>query len=107
MEKIIEDLQKRSEGRKDDQGKDRWDLLPWKEMEDVVKVITKGAEKYAENNWKLVDKAPARYFAATMRHLSSWKTGNRLDPETGISHLAHAVCDILFLMYFDKGNKIG
>jgi hypothetical protein len=34
-------------GVKHDKGKPQWDLLPWKEMEDVVKVLTFGASKYA------------------------------------------------------------
>ena len=37
------------EGRKDDHGKPRWDLLPWDEVEDVVKVLTKGAVKYEDD----------------------------------------------------------
>lgn len=34
-------------GRKFDKGKPRWCLLPWKEIEEVVKVLTKGSEKYS------------------------------------------------------------
>lgn len=29
----------------------RWDLLPLKLLEEVVRVYTAGAEKYGENRW--------------------------------------------------------
>ena len=54
-------------GVKYDKGKPQWDLLPWKEMEDVVKVLTFGASKYASDNWKNVPNSPSRYMDATMQ----------------------------------------
>lgn len=90
------------DGIKHDAGKDRWDLLPWEEVRDVVKVLTKGAEKYGEENWQAVPEAEDRYFAAAHRHLVEWRTGDCLDPDDGLPHLAHAVCCLLFLMWGDK-----
>ncbi len=37
---------------KNDLGKLRWDLLPMEQVEKVVEVLTKGAEKYTANNWQ-------------------------------------------------------
>lgn len=85
-------------GRKDDQDKDRWDLLPWGPVRWVVKVLTVGAKKYADDNWQLVPNARRRYFAAALRHLTAWYEGEPNDPEDGLPHLAHAICCILFLM---------
>lgn len=90
------------EGTKFDKGKARWDLLPFAEVEDVVDILTFGAEKYAPNNWQKVKDAKSRYTAATFRHLVSWIKGNKIDKESGKSHLAHAICNLLFLMWFDK-----
>lgn len=92
-------------GLKYDDGKLRWDLLPYDLIEEVVKVLTYGAKKYDDNNWQLVNNAEDRYFAAAIRHIVAWKKGEKYDKETGINHLAHAICNLLFLMYFDKGES--
>ena len=90
------------EGRKDDQGKARWDLVPWEDLERIVDVFSFGAKKYEPNNWKKVPDPHNRYFAAVMRHLTAWRKGEEIDPETGIPHLAHAGCSLLFLQWFDR-----
>ena len=90
------------EGEKKDAGKPRWDLLPFGPVSEVVDVLTFGAAKYAPDNWQKVPDARARYFAAALRHLTAWWNGERADPETGLSHLAHASCCLLFLLWFDR-----
>lgn len=81
---------------KADQAKARMDLLPPKVLEGVAQVLAFGAKKYAAWNWV---KAPAygRYFAAVQRHLAAWQAGEDLDPETGLPHLHHALCSLMFL----------
>jgi hypothetical protein len=88
------------EGRKDDTGKDPWDLLPWDAVREVVKVLAFGAKKYAPRNWEK-GMAYSRLYAATMRHMIAWWDGERSDPETGFSHLSHAGCCVLFLLAFE------
>lgn len=92
-------------GVKHDQAKPRWDLLPMRETEEVVHVLTFGSTKYDDNNWKIVDNSRNRYFAALMRHVTAWWGGEPFDPETHRHHLAHAVCCCLFLMWFDLEKK--
>jgi hypothetical protein len=89
-------------GRKHDQAKPRWDLLPVGPVLDIVRVLTFGAGKYADDNWQHVPDARRRYYAAAMRHLTAWWDGERTDEETGISHLAHAGCCLLFLAWFER-----
>lgn len=89
-------------GRKDDGGKRRWSLIPWTELGLVVDVLTQGAVKYSAGNWQHVDGARARYADATMRHFAAWMGGERLDGESGMPHLAHVACNVLFLMWFDR-----
>jgi hypothetical protein len=93
------------EGKKYDEGKLRWDLLMWREMQQVVKVLQYGANKYDDENWKYVDRARERYFSACLRHITTWWQGEQNDAETGLSHLAHAICDLLFLMWFDNEKE--
>lgn len=90
-----------AEGKKLDADKPRWDLLPWKATAAIVDVMTYGAKKYAPDNWKVVPDARRRYFAALQRHLVAWWHGERLDPESGLHHLAHAGCCLVFLLTTD------
>jgi hypothetical protein len=88
-------------GKKYDNEKLRWSLLPLEALQDVVNVLEFGAKKYAPDNWKYVDNAQARYWDAAMRHMIAYKIDNQTDSETGLSHLAHAICCLLFLSQFD------
>ncbi len=91
-------------GRKDDRAdnKPMWELLPMETIEDVVKVFTFGANKYAPNNWKNLENGKDRYYAAAMRHIVAWRKGERLDKETGLTHLSHALCDLVIVAELDK-----
>ncbi len=94
-------IRERGDGAKVDGGKDRWDLLPVSPLRAIVKVLTRGAAKYAPNNWQKVPEARERYYAAALRHLTAWWEGERSDPEWGLPHLAHAGCCLLFLLWLD------
>ena len=89
------------QGRKFDGGKLEYGLLPPKALEATVSVLTFGAQKYERNNWKFVPESKRRYFDALQRHLWAWKSGEQLDPESGIHHLAHAMCCLMFLYEHD------
>lgn len=84
-------------GSKFDSGKPQYSLIPPNALEDVVKVLTFGAQKYSRDNWKSVPDANNRYFDAAMRHLWAYKKGDPLDEETGCKHLSHAICCLLFM----------
>ena len=108
MKNLIQDSQTATTGgRKFDGDKPQYGLLPPKALKETVKVLTLGAQKYEPDNWKIVPDAQSRYFDALMRHLWDWKSGEKLDPETGISHLAHACCNILFILERDSTTKEG
>lgn len=94
-----------TEGMKYDGGKPRWDLLPMDVLEEVVEILTMGARKYTPDNWKYVDNAENRYYAALMRHLVAWRKGEKMDPESGKNHLAHVGCCLIFLHYFDLHRR--
>lgn len=85
-----------TEGRKDDSGKDRWDLLPFDALGGVAAVLTFGARKYADRNWEK-GMHWGRLVAAALRHISKWATGHEHDEESGLHHLAHAACCILMV----------
>lgn len=85
------------QGRKYDGGKLRYDLVPALALEEVVKVITKGAEKYDPENWKRVPEGRRRYYAAAMRHMEAWRKGERQD-EIGTHHIANAISNLMFIL---------
>lgn len=93
------------EGRKDDSGKPRYDLLPPELLDGVARVLTFGADKYGERNWEKGMRW-GRPFAALMRHMWAWWRGEACDPETGMSHLWHAGCCVAFLMTYEQ-RRIG
>jgi hypothetical protein len=93
------------QGMKRDHDKLRLDLLPWRAVEGVAEVLTFGAAKYAPRSWVTVPDAYRRYFAAALRHLLARAKGERNDPESGLPHLAHAACNVLFLCELDDGGE--
>lgn len=68
----------------------------------VVKVMSFGAKKYSRDNWKGLDHADLRYTNAFFRHLSKHSLGAKYDDETNLPHLAHCLCNIVFLLYFHE-----
>ena len=89
-------------GLKFDADKLDYTLVPWSGLEEIVKVLEFGAKKYARNNWRAVPNHKQRYLAAALRHLVAYNQDEELDPETGLSHLAHAGCCLLFLLAKEK-----
>ena len=93
-------------GRKDDQDKNRLDLIEPEFIEGVGKVLTFGAAKYEPNNWQKVEDAEDRYYAAALRHLLAWRKGETIDEESGLSHLAHAATNMMFLLHFETPQEV-
>jgi len=91
-------------GLKFDSEKPRMDLLPPKAIFEVAKVLGFGAEKYGPENWRLLDNLQGRYTAGALRHIFAHMDGEELDPESGTSHLAHALCCLLFKLEIELEN---
>ena len=86
---------------KHDENKPQLDLLPEDPLIDIARVLMKGKETYGRDNWRK-GLAWSRCYAAALRHLFAWHKGETTDPETGLNHLAHAACEILFLLEFSR-----
>ncbi len=84
-------------GVKYDQDKVRLDLLPPIALQEIGRVLTFGAQKYGANNWRKGINY-TRLIAALMRHMNAYNAGEDIDSESGMSHLAHAGCCIMFLI---------
>lgn len=91
-------------GKKYDQDKPDWSLIDLGIIGQIVEVLTFGKAKYGKDNWRHLENAEDRYFAAMLRHLSARQNGEFKDPESGLPHLAHAACCLFFMMWFDKNR---
>lgn len=92
-------------GIKFDENKLRFDLVPPEALQEIISVLNYGATKYAARNWENGIKY-GRIFAALMRHMWTWWSGEEKDQESGLSHLAHAGCCIFFLIAHTKRQHL-
>lgn len=90
-----------SEGKKFDSEKVPLQLLPTEALWEVGKVLNLGRKKYGDWNWKS-GMDWSRLYGAALRHLFAWAENESEDPESKLSHLAHASCCILFLLAYEK-----
>ena len=90
---------KQEPGKKFDAGKPRLDLLPYSGLTMAAEVLEYGRKKYGKNNWAC-GMSWSRPYAACLRHLMAWNNGENIDPESGLHHIGHALCNLLFLATF-------
>jgi hypothetical protein len=87
-----------------DAGKLDYSLVPPEVEEMLVEVLMHGAEKYSKNNWMTCEDT-SRYYNAARRHMEDWRKGNVYDngeDGSGLTHLAHALCNLMFLTYLER-----
>ncbi len=92
-------------GKKFDEGKLRFDLIPPEAEEALARVLTMGAAKYGDRNWEEGIKF-SRLYAAMRRHLNSHRTGEVLDPESGLPHLDHALANLAMMVTFQSRGRV-
>ena len=102
MDLIETEAMKKAKGVKADAGKPEFRLIPQVALLEVAKVMTFGAKKYAPDNWRKVENAHSRYIDAALRHINAHLIGQHKDPESDLSHLAHAVCSLMMAMEMQK-----
>jgi len=86
-------------GMKFDNGKLLYSLIPPETLKALAEVLTFGAQKYAPNNWQLVENGETRYLDALFRHLEAFRSGETHDPDSKLHHLSHVLTNVAFLHY--------
>lgn len=83
-----------------DSDKPKIHLVVPKFITDIAHVLGFGAAKYGENNWRkdAHETQHSRTYSSIQRHLNAYWSGEDVDPESGLSHLAHAATQIMILM---------
>lgn len=99
----VEMVELLSEGTKADEGKVPFDLLSPDFLDGVSRVLAFGAQRYAPYNWALGIKY-SRVYAALQRHLWAFWGGEDNDEETGMPHLWHAGCCLMFLTHYEMND---
>lgn len=89
------------EGRKDDFGKMPLSLLDRFWLEQTAGALMYGAQKYDAHNWRK-GIAYSRLLDAALRHILAFNDGEDADLESGLSHLSHASCCLMFLTWMVK-----
>lgn len=89
------------QGTKHDSEKNRIELIPYEAIEQIGLALTFGAKKYDDNNWRQGFKY-SRLTGALLRHTFAWAAGQDKDPESGLSHLAHAGACLSFLIAHEQ-----
>lgn len=92
-----------SGGVKHDQDKPPMELLPMESLEEIARVLAFGAKKYDKWNWSK-GISYGRLCGAALRHLSAFLRGQDVDDESGLSHLSHLGCCVLFLIWMSKNR---
>ena len=86
---------------KNDDGKLRFDLVPVRPFEELARVYTIGAKKYADRNWEN-GLSWGRVFGAMMRHAWAWWRGERHDLQDGQHHLSSVAWCAFALMEYER-----
>lgn len=75
-----------------------------RERSNISVTLPKSLIESGRNNWRK-GMEWSRMVDAALRHLGAWNEGEDLDPESGISHLAHCLCCIIFLLWYSLNGK--
>ena len=65
------------------------DLLEYVANVEIAKAMKHGADKYGKGNFRTIPIYASTYVAAIERHIGAWGTGEDLDQDSGLHHLAH------------------
>ena len=79
----------------------KWSLVDFESLEEMVKVLEFGAEKYEPDNWKR-GLPTLEICESLLRHVFAYMRGEDIDPESGRSHIGHILCNGMFLSYMQN-----
>ncbi len=95
--------EKKGTAKRLDTGKARFDLIPPILNEEVAKILTMGAAKYGDSNWRGGMKW-SRCIGSLKRHLHQFESGVDYDDESKELHLSHVIVNAMFLLQYYKDH---
>lgn len=91
-------------GKKLDAGKPSLGLVDRTALEELAKVLDFGKRKYDAHNWR-GGITWSRVIDSALRHINAFNDGEDMDPESGLNHIAHAMCNCMFLLNYYRTHK--
>lgn len=76
----------------------RFDLIDAKALFKEAAVLHEGAQKYGENNWRLI--SVEEHLNHALMHIYAWLSGDRSD-----EHLSHIMCRATFAQGVEIANE--
>jgi hypothetical protein len=86
------------------EAKPRLDLLSGIALDEMGMVLRMGSEKYADNLWRTNPTVWSARIGSVLRHVFAFNDGEDNDPESGHSHLTHAMVQLMFLLEYTHTN---
>lgn len=77
------------------------DQIPVEMLQALAAVYQFGEMKYARDNWKRGTDWH-EFYGSALRHIVSFWSGQSIDPESNLPHLAHAIWNLTTLMYYEN-----
>lgn len=125
-------IMEEEKGLRYNEGKPQWSLMHWKSLEPMIQVLMYGAHKYSvfeddkgnkikgsevsvkdskqlklissgRDNWKK-GFPETELWDSFLRHTAAILDGEELDPESGLPHIGHQFCNLMFIS-FAKNKK--
>lgn len=93
-------------GARFNSGKPDYSLIPLQTLTDEARVWMHGQKKYNAWNWTKGMPWSVPY-ACALRHLAAWQAGEENDQESGLPHLAHAMCNLRMLTLYSTNYTEG
>lgn len=90
-------------GVKHDQGKPDLTDIPLEAMWQMGQAFSHGQKKYGKNNFRNGMSA-SRQLAAAVRHIYQHLSGETVDPESGVTHIGHALASLSMAAYTIKNH---
>jgi hypothetical protein len=82
---------------KKDEGKYEPTLVYRSAIENIARVRAYGVKKHGHReDWRTTDMV--KHYDAALRHIFADLSGESIDKESGELHLAHAMCNLMFLI---------
>lgn len=81
--------------------REEYALIPAWPLGEIARVYGDGALKYEPWNWGR-GYAWSLSFSALQRHIEAFRSGESINPDSGLHHLAHAAFHLNTLMEFDR-----
>lgn len=94
----------KAHGMRFNDGKLKWGYMHYKSMEPMIRVLMFGAQKYEPFNWQKGLKKE-EVLESMQRHLAKIMDGEENDPESGLNHIGHVMCNAMFWSYMDLKER--